>query len=171
MRFDLNTGTRQLGTGIKPYTGGMYPIEVVRLGHNTLPITQVWFGTKSIPVPDTSVSSVRLPHRYPTLRQVQYDPNNTGTRRFGKCGTTSKNTSGTGIPHDAEHTLTYFAKWRKLYRQQSEKQLKTRVHKYSSTAAAPNTKTEHQRIRQKKSGESTRTKNRAIGVDGRLLFR
>ena len=33
------------------------------------------FGTTSIPVPDTSVSSVRHQYRYRTLRYVRYDIN------------------------------------------------------------------------------------------------
>ena len=52
------------------YAGSIYPIEVVRYGLNTLPNTPVCFGVKSIPVPDTSVNSVR-----------------------------TKNTPGTGVPH------------------------------------------------------------------------
>ena len=41
-----------------------------------------------LPVPDTSVSSVRHQYRYRTLRYVRYDIN-TGTGHFGKFGTTS----------------------------------------------------------------------------------
>ena len=41
----------------------------------------------SIPVPDTSVSSVRHQYRYRTLRSLRYDIN-TGTGHFGKFGTT-----------------------------------------------------------------------------------
>ena len=40
----------------------------------------------SIPVPDTSISSVRHQYRYRTLRKVRYDIN-TGTGHFGKFGT------------------------------------------------------------------------------------
>ena len=83
VRYDVNTGTRHCGKGILPYTGGIYPTEVVWYGLNTLPNNPVWFGMKSIPVPDTLVSSVRLQYRYPTLRQVRYDLN-IGTRHFGK---------------------------------------------------------------------------------------
>ena len=46
------------------------------------------FGTTSIPVPDTSVTSVRQQYRYRTLRQVWYD-SNTVTRPISKFGTTS----------------------------------------------------------------------------------
>ena len=45
------------------------------------------FDTTSIPVLDTSVSSVRQ-YRYRTLQQVRYDIN-TGIGHFGKVGTTS----------------------------------------------------------------------------------
>ena len=45
-------------------------------------------GTTSIPVPDTSISSVRHQYRYRTLRYVRYDIN-TGTGHFRKFGTTS----------------------------------------------------------------------------------
>ena len=44
------------------------------------------FGTASIPVPDTSVSSVRHQYRYRTLANIRYI--NTGTGPFGKFGTT-----------------------------------------------------------------------------------
>ena len=43
---------------------GEYPAEVfgkVRYGLNALPYIPVWFGTNSIPVPNTSVASVRPP--------------------------------------------------------------------------------------------------------------
>ena len=57
------------------------------------------FGTTSIPVPDSSVTSVRYgyryrryryrpSYRYRTNRQVRYDIN-TGTGHFGKLGTAS----------------------------------------------------------------------------------
>ena len=46
------------------------------------------FSTTSIPVPDTSISSVRHQYRYRTLRYVRYDIN-TGTGHFRKFGTTS----------------------------------------------------------------------------------
>ena len=46
------------------------------------------FRTTSIPAPDTSVSSVRQQYRYQMLRKVRYDIN-TGTGHFGKFGTTS----------------------------------------------------------------------------------
>ena len=58
------------------------------------------FGT-SIPIPDTSVRSVRHGYRYRTLRQVRYD-SNTGTRHFGKFGTTSMpvpDTSASSVRH------------------------------------------------------------------------
>ena len=47
----------------------------VRYGLTTLSNTPVRFGTNWIPVPDTSVRSVRPHYRYPTLRQVRYDLN------------------------------------------------------------------------------------------------
>ena len=43
------------------------------------------FGTTSIPVPDTSVSSVRHQYRYRALQEVRYI--HTGTVHFGKFGT------------------------------------------------------------------------------------
>ena len=62
----------------KVYRGcslGKYPTEVfgqVRYGLNTLPNNPVWFGTNSIPVTYTWVSSVRPQYRYPTLRSGYY---------------------------------------------------------------------------------------------------
>ena len=46
------------------------------------------FGTTSMPVPDTSVSSVQHQERYRTLRYVRCNIN-TGNGHFGKFGTTS----------------------------------------------------------------------------------
>ena len=84
VRYETDTDTRHFGkfgttsipvpdtwgTSVRPpyryvalqygYTGGIHPTEVVRYGLNTLPNTPVWFGTNSMPVPDTSVCSVRL---------------------------------------------------------------------------------------------------------------
>ena len=57
-----------------------------------------------------------------------------------------------------------FSKTNNWYRQQSEKQINTRVYKYPSITAAP--KTPERRIREKKNDESTRTKNCATAVDG-----
>ena len=54
---------------------------MVRYGLNTLP-NPVWFGTNSIPVPDTSVSSVQLQYRF---------------RRLGKFDTTSTPVSDTSV--------------------------------------------------------------------------
>ena len=57
------------------------------------------FGTASIPLPETLISSVRHQYRYRTLRYVRYDVNTgtggagtdfrTGTGHFGMFGTTS----------------------------------------------------------------------------------
>ena len=46
------------------------------------------FGTTSIPVSDTSVSSVQHQYRYQTLRYVRFDID-IGTGHFGMFGTTS----------------------------------------------------------------------------------
>ena len=63
-----------------------------------------------LPVPDTSVSSVRHQYRYWTLRQVRYGIN-TGTGHFGKFGTTSisvPDTSVCSVRHQYRHrTLRY----------------------------------------------------------------
>lgn len=66
VRYDLNIYryTTNFVKGIILYrvTGGfVYPTEVVRYGHNTLPNSPVWLGTNSIRVLDTSVRSVRPP--------------------------------------------------------------------------------------------------------------
>ena len=73
------------------------------------------FGTTSIPVPDTSVTSVRHQFRYRTFRYVRYI--NTGTGHFGNFSTTSipvPDTSVTSVRHPyrfreyryrTEHTL------------------------------------------------------------------
>ena len=53
---------------VRVHGGGIHPTEVVRYDLSTLPNTPAWFGTDSISVPDTSVSSVRPQHLYPTLR-------------------------------------------------------------------------------------------------------
>ena len=60
--YELDTGTP--GTGI-PSTEILGVRVFVRYNFNTLPNTPVWFGTESIPVPDTLVSSVRPPKYIP----------------------------------------------------------------------------------------------------------
>ena len=101
------------------------PYRSVRYGRNTQPNTPVRFGTNSIPVPDTSVSSARPQYLYPTLgsgftpyigvytlnlsecsvrRQyptkhsgkVRYELD-TGTRHFGKFGTTPISVPDTSV--------------------------------------------------------------------------
>ena len=68
--------------GTKVYRGyslGKYSIprsfSKVRYGLNTLPNIPVMFSANSIPVPDSSISSVRPQHQNSTLRQVRYDLN------------------------------------------------------------------------------------------------
>ena len=63
------------------------------------------FSTASIPVPETSVSSVRHQYRYRRLRQVRYDIN-TGTGHCGKFGTTSipvPETSVSSVRHQCRY--------------------------------------------------------------------
>ena len=118
------------------YTGGIYPTGVVRYGLNTLPNTPVWFGTNSIPVPDTSVRVHRgyLSYRSGSVRpqystehsgMVWYELD-TGTRHFGKFGTTSipvphtsvssarppMYTPGTGIPSTTIPGVPAFVRYR-----------------------------------------------------------
>ena len=65
-------------------------------------------GTTSIPVPDTSISSVQHQHRYRTLRQLRYDTI-TDTGHFGKSGTTS-----TPIPDTSVSSVRYQYLYRTL---------------------------------------------------------
>lgn len=55
------TPVLDFGEAIRPNTEGIYPTDMVRPGCNTPPSTPVRFGTNSIPVPDTSASSVHPP--------------------------------------------------------------------------------------------------------------
>ena len=62
-----------VGLEYRTYLLGKYPAEVlgeVRYGLNTLPNTTERSGTRSIPVPDASVSSVRT--RVPVYHRPQY---------------------------------------------------------------------------------------------------
>ena len=56
----------------------------VPYGLNSSPNSPVGFGTKSLPVPDISVSSVRT-QQSPTARQIWHDVT-TGAQHFGKFG-------------------------------------------------------------------------------------
>ena len=106
-------------------TGGIYrryyryrTPRYVRYGVNTGTGNFGKFGTTSIPVPETSVSSVRhryryrrcryrLSYRYRTLRQVRYDVN-TGTRHFGEFGTLSipvPETSVSSVRHQYRYRI------------------------------------------------------------------
>ena len=71
LRCDLNTSTGYFGN----------------FGTTWVPVPPVPVQT-FIPVPETSVTSVRHQYRYRTLRYVRYDIN-TGAGHFGNFGTTS----------------------------------------------------------------------------------
>ena len=58
------------------------------------------FGSRSISVPNTSLSSVRHQDRYRTLRKARYDTN-TGTGRFSKLDTTSIPVPGVPVAYRA----------------------------------------------------------------------
>ena len=81
VRYDMDTGTAGTGTDFHAGTGHL-----------------VKFGTTSLPVPDTSVSSVQHQYRYRTLRQL-WCHINTGTGHFGKFGTTSIPVPGIPVPY------------------------------------------------------------------------
>ena len=90
VRYNINTGTGHFGRF------GTTSIPVRTLGHvryiNTGTGHLGMFGT-SIPVPDTSINSVRHQHQYLRYRygsRYRYRYNiNTDTGHFGKSGTTS----------------------------------------------------------------------------------
>ena len=71
---------------VPKYTGGIYRAKVIRYGLKTLPNNRVWFGTNSIPIPDTSVSSLRLQYRRPTLSISSVRPQ----YQYRKFGTPTK---------------------------------------------------------------------------------
>ena len=119
VRFGLDTGTRYFGKSVRPlkHTPGasmpltkiqgvpvflryglhQYPTEHSGMAPYELTNGTRYFGklgTTSIPVPDTSVGSVRPQHGYPTLRQDRHEFD-TGTPSTGKWYTLDHNTGGT----------------------------------------------------------------------------
>ena len=62
----------------------------------------VVFGSTSIPVPNTPLSSVRHQDRYRTLREARYDTN-TSAGHFGKLDTTSIPVPGVPVADRARH--------------------------------------------------------------------
>ena len=58
------------------------------------------FGSRSIAVPNTSLSSVRYQDRYRTLRKARYDTN-TSTGHFGELDTTSLPVPGVPVAYRA----------------------------------------------------------------------
>ena len=84
-----------------PRRTAVYTADITGTGHF------VKFGTTSIPVPDTSASSVRYQYRYRILRYVRYDIN-TGTSGTGMdvCTEVGAGIGTTSIPvPDASRTL------------------------------------------------------------------
>ena len=96
VRYDTNTGIGHFG----------------KFGTIWIPVPPVPIQT-FIPVPDTSVSSVRHQYRYRTLRKGRYSIN-TSTRHFGNFGTTSipvSNTSVSWVRHQYRYRILRYVRY------------------------------------------------------------